>query len=148
MRGRIDLCNGGTLLEAKGKVLRVDGAVVTVEVARRSACSGDCKDCSGCTEQPFETTALTDMPVSIGDFVLLRSRHGAALVGMFVVFILPLLLPVAVYLFALPFEFAWILALIVLCTTLMFIWFLSKNKRFLAYVKPRVVEILPEENYK
>ncbi len=135
-------------METQGRVLRTEGSTVWVEVKRQSACSGNCKDCSGCEERAIETAAVSELPVAVGDWVLLRSEQGSVLFGMFAVFILPLIFPLTVYLMAAPSKFAWLFAGIALCATIALIWFLSKSKWFLARTTPRIVEILPEEKCK
>jgi len=139
---------GGEHLETHGKVLRIEDSKVLVEVKRKSACSGECKDCSGCEARPIITSAVADTSVLPGQWVLLSSDHSAVLLGMFAVFILPLILPLAVYLITMQSQFALLFAGIALCIAIILIWFLKKSKWFLARTMPRVIKILPEEKYK
>lgn len=135
-------------METQGKVLRVDGSTVCVEVKRQSACTGECKDCSGCEVRPMEVTAISDIAVSVGDWVLLGSEQGSVLFGMFAVFILPLVLPLCTYLVFAGSAMVWMFTVFAFAAAIALIWALSKSKWFLARTTPRVIEILPEEKCK
>ncbi len=132
-------------METQGRVLRVEGSKIFVEVKRQSACSGNCRDCSGCEARAMEVSAISDFPVASGDWVLLSSEQGSVLFGMFAVFILPLILPLAVYLLTMQTAWAWLLTAISLLAAVLLIWYLSKSKWFLARATPRIIEILPKE---
>lgn len=135
-------------METQGKVLHTVGSTVCVEVKRQSACTGECKDCSGCEARPMVVTAISDIAVSAGDWVLLRSEQGSVLFGMFAVFILPLVLPLFTYLVFADSTLVWMFTVLAIAAAIALIWFLSKSKWFLARTTPRVIEILSEEKCK
>lgn len=135
---------GGVFLDTEAKVLQVNGPSVTVEVLRQSACTGECKDCSGCSVKSMQITAFCDLPVQPGDRVLVSSQKEAVLFGMFIVFILPLILPVAAYLLAAKSGFGILFAAIAVIVALLLIWILSKSKWYLKKSQPRVVRVIKE----
>lgn len=131
-------------MDTEGKVLQVNGPFVTVEVLRRSACTGECKDCSGCAAKSMHITAFCDLPIQPGDRVLVSSSKEAVLFGMFTVFILPLILPVAVYLLTAKSGFGILFATVAVIVALLLIWLLSKSKWYLKKSQPRVVRVIKE----
>lgn len=67
---------------------------------RRSACSGDCHQCSGCgaTQQTLTFTARNPIGAKPGDLVLVHSSSAPVLAGAAVVYLLPLVFFFAGYL--------------------------------------------------
>ncbi len=131
-------------MDTEAKVLQVDGPSVTVEVLRQSACSGECKDCSGCSVKSMKIAAFCDVLVVPGDRVIVSSRKDAVLFGMFIVFILPLILPVVVYLLTAKSGFGIWFAAIALIVALLLIWLLSKSEWYLKKTQPRVIRVIKE----
>lgn len=82
------------------KVFSLDGRDgATVEVVRRSACSGDCKSCGGCSgdERVMRVRALNSAGASVGDRVVIESSTKRVLTSAWVAYILPIILMVAFY---------------------------------------------------
>lgn len=132
------------ILETEGKVLTVNGSKAVVEIKRKSACSGNCVDCSGCTEQSMHAEVYTELSVKPGDWVCVSSEPKSALFGLFVLFILPLFLPAAVYLLTANSGFGGLFAAIAAVAAVLLIWLLSKSRWFLERTKPKVVSIIAE----
>ena len=131
-------------MDTEAKVLRIDAPFVMVEVLRQSACSGECKDCSGCSAKSMQVKAFCDLSVEVGDRVSVSSPKEYVLLGMFVVFILPLILPVVAYMLAAKSGFGILFAAVALVFSLVAIWLLSKSKWYLKKTQPRVVRIIKE----
>lgn len=135
-------------METEGKVLEIKGDRALVEVRRNGACGSHCATCAGCGAVPMQVTARAVCPVTPGDWVTLSSPRGAVLFGMFVVFILPMLLPVAVYIAAMKTQLAGLWTALAVLLSLAVIWRLSRNKKFLAKSSPRIVSVVVEERKK
>lgn len=131
-------------MDTEARVLKVNGPSVTVEVLRQSACSGECKDCSGCSIKSMQINAFSDLAVQPGDRVLLSSKKEPVLFGMFIVFILPLVLPLVAYLLMEKSGLGIWFAVIALILALLFIWLLSKSKWYLKKTQPQVIRIIKE----
>lgn len=131
-------------MDAEARVLKIDAPFVTVEVLRQSACGGECKDCSGCSSKSMQVNAFCDLPVEVGDRVWISSPKEFVLLGMFIVFILPLVLPVVAYLLTARSGFGILFAVAALILSLLAIWLLSKSKLYIKKTQPKVVRIIKE----
>lgn len=83
---------------AKVLSLEKDG-VALVEVIRRSACSGDCKSCGGCSgdERVLKVRAKNTAGARAGDRVTLESSTKKVLASAWVAYVLPVILMVVFY---------------------------------------------------
>lgn len=82
------------------KVFALDGEDrAVVEVIRRSACSGDCKSCGGCSgdERVMRVRALNRVNAAVGDRVVIESSTKKVLALAWVAYVLPIILMVAFY---------------------------------------------------
>ncbi len=131
-------------MEAEGKVLKVSGKQAVVRIIRKSACSGNCVDCSGCREQSVEISVYSQIPVSEGDNVKISSEGNAVFLGLFVLFILPMIFPLAVYLLTAHSSMAIYLTIAAALLSIVLIWLLSKSKWFLGKTKPRIIAVNDE----
>lgn len=126
-------------MEAEGKVLSLNGKTAVVEIVRKSACSGNCADCTTCVAQTIKIKALAEVEVLVGDSVTVESKRVPVLLGMFALFILPVLLPVCCYfIFAGTFLAVPSVILAILCS-IAFSVLLSKNKKFIESTKPVII---------
>lgn len=76
-----------------------DGTAQVVRI-RESACSGDCHKCSGCgaAKQTLYLTAQNPIGAKPGDLVVIRAESGPVLAGAAVLYMLPLVLFIGLYL--------------------------------------------------
>ena len=119
--------------------MSLNGKTAVVEIVRKSACSGNCADCTTCVAQTINIQALAEVEVLVGDSVTVESKRFSVLLGMFALFILPVLLPVFCYfIFAGTFLAVPSVILAVLCS-IAFTVLLSKNKKFIESTKPVIV---------
>ena len=83
----------------KVQKLNPDGTA-QVAVIRQSACSGDCHQCSGCgaPQQTLLLTATNVIGAKPGDLVVIQSESGPVLTGAAVLYLLPLVLFIGLYL--------------------------------------------------
>ena len=83
--------------------------VAQVTVARQSACSHDCASCGGCGAAPGAITVLaeTDLDLSPGDLVELYSRSSRILPVAALVYLGPVVLFLAGYLFPADLSGGW-----------------------------------------
>ena len=94
-------------MQQKVKILSVhpDG---TAQVAclRQSACSGDCHKCSGCgaVEQTMVFTARNTIGARPGEMVIVESESGPVLKAAAVLYLLPLVLFIAAYLWGMQWK--------------------------------------------
>ena len=88
-------------MQQKVKVIscQPDGSA-KVMLVRQSACSGDCHKCSGCgaVEQTMLLTARNPIGAKAGDLVNISSQSGPVLKGAAILYLLPLVLFIALYL--------------------------------------------------
>ena len=126
-------------LEAEGKVLSINQKCAVVEVLRKSACSGKCDGCSTCTAQPIRVEALIKTPVSVGDTVVVSSEKTAVLIGIFILFMVPLLLPIGFYLIFANSALAIPGVLFAVLCSILLIVALARNKNFLEKTKPAII---------
>ena len=77
-----------------------DGSAEVLRV-RESACSGDCHKCSGCgsSQQTMVICAENPIGAKVGDWVVIEAKSGAVLKAAVMLYIVPLVLFIAGYLF-------------------------------------------------
>ena len=83
--------------------------------------------------------------VEPGDRVIIASEQKPILFGLFIVFILPLLLPVVVYLLTVNSGFGGWFAGFSAFAAIALIWGLSKSRWFLEQTKPRIKRVISEK---
>lgn len=89
------------------KVLTCDNnGNAQVVYVRQSACSGDCHKCSGCgaVEQAMIFTARNPIGARPGDLVTIESATGPVLKAAAMLYLLPLVLFIAGYLFGMQWD--------------------------------------------
>lgn len=89
------------------KVLNCDGdGQAKVVYVRQSACSGDCHKCSGCgaVQQSMIFTARNPIGARAGDLVIVESATAPVLKAAAVLYLLPLVLFIAGYLFGMQWQ--------------------------------------------
>ncbi|MBQ7095464.1 MAG: SoxR reducing system RseC family protein [Clostridia bacterium] len=87
-------------MEAEGKVIRTGEGLAIVQIIRKGACGDHCSNCNGCNAERLEIEADCALRVESGDWVLISSKKHPIILGMFVVFILPCILPMIAFLLA------------------------------------------------
>ena len=88
-------------MEQLVKVEKVNpDAMAQVVLIRQSACSGDCHKCSGCgaAQETVVFTAHNPIGAKEGDMVVVESASGPVLKAVAVLYILPLVLFIGLYL--------------------------------------------------
>ena len=88
-------------MEQLVKVEKVNpDAMAQVVLIRQSACSGDCHKCSGCgaAQETVVFTAHNPIGAKEGDMVVVESASGPVLKAAAVLYILPLVLFIGLYL--------------------------------------------------
>ena len=131
-------------MTARGKVSRLAGDRVAVEVVRESACVGDCASCHGCAGQTVEVMALCDKDVQVGSVVEISSRSGYVYAVMVLLFLLPVLLPIFGYIIFSGFgkTVAVIAAVLLFAVVLATVFAVSRSKRCVRLLTPSVTNIL------
>lgn len=89
------------MIEEQGRVVALENGAVWIETVRRSACSG-CAARSGCGQGLMDrlgvrerrglVLASCDLPVKVGDNVVIGIREEALLLGSALVYLFPLLM--------------------------------------------------------
>ena len=136
------------VLETEGIVIGKDGGAAIVEIQRVSACTGNCRDCAGCETKKMCVTALAETEVSVGDYVKVSTENRSVLFGMFVVFLLPLFLPVLAYAVTFKTGFGGWFALFAFALSLILIWLLSRSHWYLKITQPKIIEVISEKRGK
>lgn len=131
-------------MEAEGKVLSFQEKTAMVEIIRKSACSGNCGDCSGCEERAMRVSVYSEFLLKTGDLVLIQSNQSSVLLGLFVVFVLPMVLPLIVYFLTAGTGIGGFFAAGSVVVAIVLIWLLSKSKWYLKKSQPCVVRVISE----
>ncbi len=126
----------GLNLETEGKVIKIDGNFVTVEVLRKGMCGDHCAHCGGCDARTMSVIAETDMNVSLGDWVQIESKNSTVFTGLFCLFLMPLIVPLFVYVLSVGTDFEWLLTAVSVVISVLFIFLF--NKRFAKRCTPRI----------
>ncbi len=129
-------------MTAFGKVKSAGEGKAVVEVARSGACCGDCAGCSGCGSDSIEVTAVCEIEVESGSAVKLFTPAKYVYAAMALLFLSPVILPLLGYFLTLQLgkTAACAAAVLLLLVSFAVIFALSKNKRFMRKLTPRVVE--------
>ena len=130
-------------MQSKGVVISKKDDSVVVKVIREGACSANCAECKTCQNSVVEVEAYCGYDVDVGNVVVISTKTGTVLLTMCLVYLLPIMLPVALYI-----TFSG-LGLILSCITsafgflfsLLFVFLVSKNKKFISRLKPRVISV-------
>ena len=88
-------------MQQRVKIIRCnEDGTAQVACLRQSACSGDCHKCSGCgaVEQTMVFTARNPIGAKAGELVIVESETGPVLKAAAVLYLLPLILFIAAYL--------------------------------------------------
>ena len=131
-------------METEGKIIQLNGRLATVEIRRKGACGDSCVSCTGCNAQIMQIQAYSELPLKVGDWVIVSSAQKPVLLGMFVLFILPLILPVLVYLLTRQTGFGGLFALLAVCLSLLLIWRLGKSSWYLEKTRPGIKGVISE----
>ena len=111
------------------KVIKIEDGKTFVLVKRTSACSGNCKNCSGCDEKKITVEVKNNIGAKTGDDVVIFSDTKKTLFLAFKLYILPLILLFAVLFLNKAFAFSPYI-LIFLILTIVVIWaFVLKNSK-------------------
>ena len=131
-------------MECKGLVLDTKDSEVLVKVVRQGSCGENCGMCKGCSQRSVEVFARCDLTVKKGDFVFVYTPTKLVLLALSLVFLLPVLLPVFVYI--LLFDFGEVISIIcaisILIIILVAVFLLSRSRRFVDVLKPKVISII------
>ena len=131
-----------SFLITEGLVLYRDNRSAVVEIQRASVCTGNCTDCAGCETQKMQVRVYTELEVSSGDRVRISSEGKPILFGFFVVFIMPLVLPLLTYGLTVKSGFGGWGALGGLLISLVLIWQLSRSSWYLKKARPKIIEVI------
>lgn len=111
------------------KVIKTEDNKAYVLVKRTSACSGNCKSCSGCDEKKIIIQAENKIGAKKGDDVIIYSDTKKTLYLAFKLYILPVFM-----LFALLFTYEavkfspYVLTVLIIAIILLWIFILKKSK--------------------
>jgi len=129
-------------MEREGFVIRAEGPNVTVRFRRISGCGENCAHCNACNGQYEDLELQTNMKLAAGDKVTVASSQSAVYLGLFCLFVLPVILPLTVFIAfsALIGQTAgWIAAgaALVLCVACVLL--LNRSRSFRERTRPRIV---------
>lgn len=80
-----------------GFVKELSETKAKVRFIRESACGGNCSSCGGCKTKPMDCWIENTLELSIGDKVEVESDSSKILKLAFILYILPLIVFIAVY---------------------------------------------------
>lgn len=127
-----------------GKVIGLEKDKAIISVIRKGSCGDNCAMCNGCSNKQVEVKAFCDIEIKIGDMVEIESDSGLVYLGLFLLFIIPVVFPLCAYLFFLNISFlaAVITATIALLISLSVVFYLSRYKPFLKKITPKVKNVI------
>jgi positive regulator of sigma E activity len=113
----------------QAKVIKIENEKTFVLVKRTSACSGNCKSCSGCDGKKIITEAKNEVGACVGDDVIIFSDTKKTLYLAFKLYILPLIMLFAVLFLNEAFAFSpYILTFLILFIVALWIFVLKISK--------------------
>lgn len=123
----------------EAKVLKIENEKTFVLVKRTSACSGNCKSCSGCEGKKIIVEAKNKIGAKIGDDVIIFSDTKATLFLAFKLYILPLIMLFAVLFLNEAFAFSpYVLTFLILLIVALWIFVLKTSKA----TRQEIVEVI------
>lgn len=125
------------------KVVKIKDDKTYVIVKRTSACSGDCKSCSGCDTKPIMCEVINEKGARVGDDVVIFSDTKKTLYNAFKLYILPIiLLFAALFLHEAKVFNLGVLLVVILVLIILWLFILKKAKAPLV----TVLEVVHNEN--
>ena len=111
------------------KVLKIENNLALVLVKRTSACSGNCKSCSGCDEKKITVYAKNTIGAKENDDVVIFSDTKMTLLLAFKLYILPVIMLFAILFTNEAFAFPpYILAILIVLVIALWVFILKKSK--------------------
>ncbi len=129
-------------MEAEGKIIRIGEGIATVRIIRKGACGDQCSHCSGCNAEHMDVEADCAFEVEEGDWVLVSSKKYPVIFGMFVLFILPCILPIIAYFLAIGSGYEHYFAAAALGISVLGILCLNKSVWFRNAARPQVINVI------
>ena len=123
-------------------VEQINDKKITVSTIRKGACGDNCAMCGACNAEKLFTDVTSDIAVSVGDVVRIKSDTGYVLVALCCMFLLPIVAPLVAYFMACEYSsiFSCVLAALVFLFSLVFLFFLSKSKWFIKKITPKIID--------
>jgi positive regulator of sigma E activity len=113
----------------EAKVIKIDNEKTYVLVKRTSACSGNCKSCSGCEGKKIIAQAKNEIGAKVGDDVVIFSDTKKTLYLAFKLYILPLIMLFTVLFLNEAYAFSpYILTFLILLVVAVWIFVLKTSK--------------------
>ena len=132
-------------METEGQVIRINQNTAVVRIKRKGACGDNCAHCSGCTADVMEIEADLNFSVSAGDWVMVSSNRSAVFLGLFLLFIMPLTLPLLGFFLTKGSGIEGYTAILGLLLSILMIWLLNKSDRFRQYARPQIIDLIKVE---
>ena len=129
-------------METEGKIISQNGQTTVVEIRRKGACGDSCAHCSGCSAQLMQIEAVCPFSVEKGDWVLISSARGPVFFGLFILFLVPLLLPLSIYLIFSGSGLEMWFSILSVMISISLIIALNKSGRFRAASAPKVIDVI------
>lgn len=129
-------------METEGKVIRRGENNAIIQIRRKGACGDNCAHCSGCAAQLMEIESDCSIAVQNGDWVRIKSNHNMILVGLFVLFLMPVFLPIIAFLSTIGSGLEIFFVLLAIVISVILIILLNKSRWFRNASRPQVVEVI------
>lgn len=125
-----------------GVVIKKENGGAIIRVARDSACTGECSKCHGCDEKNVEVFARCDQNIKIGQKVKIESNTFYVLIGLILLFLLPVMLPLVAFIVFDAFfskTIATIFCIIFAALSILLIILLNKSEKYKEKTIPKVI---------
>ena len=129
-------------MDREGFVIKAEGPNVTVRFRRISGCGENCAHCNACGGQYEDLELQTNMKLEAGDKVVVSSPQGTIYFGLFFLFVLPVVFPLAAYILftsQVGKTAGWIAAAAAIVLWLIGVFLLNRSGRFARRSRPRIV---------
>lgn len=132
-------------METYGLVIETKNKTAVVKVVRQSSCGGNCSSCGACGNREIHATVNNDAGAKKGDVVRIVSSTSQVLKTAFLLYFLPVLLFILIYLVLSPITGT----VFSICTAFLLVgllYFILKRSEKKLTVSSKIVEILKETN--
>lgn len=125
-------------------VEKIEQDYVIVSSVRKGACGENCAACKSCKVERVLTKVISDLNVNVGDTVVIESDTFSVLTALFVVFLVPVILPIFLYFLFHGFGtvFSFISIIVGIFISCLIVYCISNSKRFVKRITPKIISII------
>ncbi len=125
-------------------VEKIEDEKITISVVRKGSCGENCGMCHSCTAQKVLSRAFSDIDVKVGDTVEIESDTKSVLFTMFVVFLLPVVLPIVLYLSFVGINkiLSYVAVGLGVIVAIVIMYLMSRSTLFIKKISPKIITVI------